>query len=394
MPMQLTVLAAFVAGIVASTMLFLLSCTLCRRCPPQVQMVPVISLHAPSALTPSPRGRWWQAHWLRVVGRSVVLAGAALLANALYASFAVAQESLRHIDPLIFVAIQMTLLLPIAAMFLWWSRPGVAAHMIRQGAIGGLFLGMGFLLVALSLRTLGMLPTAMLTALDGVMASGISWLILRQRQPRLTWLAVLCAGSGAFLLWWIAPGVWQADLVALGCGLCFTLYAFHVERCGMVHLSRQHRWAFFGGALGAMAGVTLALALAFGSWSSLDTLTLTDLAIVCYASWATVLIPLLLFTFLLRSVSAVTVAFFAILEPLMSIGFTFALGTLSLPLLGWMGVGCILLSVLIQTVAALLSSTSSTRGRESRRQPSSSVPMPDMRVTARIEPACNRGNHA
>lgn len=144
----------------------------------------------------------------------------------------------------------------------------------------------------------------------------------------------------------------------------------------MVRLPRQHRWAFVGGALGAMAAVALALALAFGSWSSLDAFTLTDLEVVCYAGWATVLIPVLLFTFLLRSVSAVTIAFSAILEPLMSIGFACALGTLSLPLLGWMGVGCIFLSMLIQMVVALLSVTSSTRGKESMRYPASSTTIP------------------
>jgi drug/metabolite transporter (DMT)-like permease len=311
-----------------------------------------------------------------------VLAGAALLANGLYASFAIARDSLHRIDPLVFVAIQMALLLPGAGVFLWGSRGSAAPRMIRQGMIGGLFLGIGFVLVALSLRTLGILPTAMLTALDGVMASGISWLILRQRQPLLTWLAAFCAGCGAFLLWWITPGAWQADIVALGCGLCFTLYAFHVERCGMVHLSRKHRWAFFGGLIGAMAAVAIVLALSFGYWPSLDAFTLTDLGIVCYASWSAVLIPILLFTFLLRYASAVTVAFFSILEPLMSIGFASALGTLSLPLLGWIGVGGILVSVLVQSGAAALSHTASTGGESTVRCSPAKAATPDSRLPA------------
>jgi drug/metabolite transporter (DMT)-like permease len=369
MPLQLILLAAFVAGIMTSTVLFLLSCAVCRWRHPQVQVVQIGVLGEPFIVPPPARRRWWQARWLRSVARSIVLAGAALLANALYASFAIAQDSLHRIDPLIFVAIQMALLLPGAGVFLWGARGSAAPRMVRQGMIGGLFLGIGFVLVALSLRTLGILPTAMLTALDGVMASGISWLILRQRQPFLTWLAAFCAGCGSLLLWWITPGAWQADIVALGCGLCFTLYAFHVERCGIVHLPHKHRWAFFGGLIGAMAAVAIVLALSFGYWPSLGAFTLTDLEIVCYASWATVLLPILLFTFLLRSASAVTVAFFSILEPLMSIGFASALGTLSLPLLGWIGVGGILVSVLVQSGAAALSNTSSRGSARTMRVP-------------------------
>ncbi len=382
MPLQLMILAAFVAGMMASTVLSLLSCAVCRWRHSQVQVVQRGMLREPSILPPPARGRWWQARWLRIAGRTIVLAGAALLANGLYASFAIAQDSLHRIDPLVFVAIQMALLLPGAGVFLWGSRGSAARRMIRQGMIGGLFLGIGFVLVALSLRTLGVLPTAMLTALDGVMASGISWLILRQRQPFLTWLAALCAGCGAFLLWWITPGAWQADIVALGCGLCFTLYAFHVERCGMVHLSRKHRWAFFGGLIGAMAAVAIVLALSFGYWPSLGAFTLTDLGIVCYASWSAVLIPILLFTFLLRYASAVTVAFFSILEPLMSIGFASALGTLSLPLLGWIGVGGILVSVLVQSGAAALSNTASTGGERTVRYSPAKAATPDSRLPA------------
>ena len=153
----------------------------------------------------------------------------------------------------------------------------------------------------------------------------------------------------------------------------------------MVHLLRKDRWAFFGGLIGTMAAVPIVLALSFGYWPSLGAFTLTDLGIVCYASGFAVLIPILLFTFLLRYASAVTVAFFSILEPLMSIGFASALGTLSLPLLGWVGVGSILVSVLVQSVAAALSTLSSTGGASTVRVPSSKAVMPDSRVPAIVE---------
>jgi hypothetical protein len=139
MPLQVMILAAFVAGMVASAVLFLLRCVACRWRHPQVRVVQMVVLREPFILPPPARGRWWHARWLRVAGRTLVLAGAALLANALYASFAIAQDSLHRIDPLLFVAIQMALLLPGAGVFLWGARGSAAPRIIRQGMIGGLF---------------------------------------------------------------------------------------------------------------------------------------------------------------------------------------------------------------------------------------------------------------
>jgi drug/metabolite transporter (DMT)-like permease len=209
-----------------------------------------------------------------------------------------------------------------------------------------------YLRLSLSLRTLGIVPTAMLTALDGVVASLLSWLLFRQRQPLSTCLAAGCAGCGAFLLWWVAPGFWQTDVLALFCGLLFTAYAFHIERSAVTGAHPKDLWAFFGGVFLSMALVTLALALCFGSWSSVSRFSLADLETLFYTSFAAVLIPVVISTMLLRALSAVTLAFCAILEPVISIAFAYTLGLLSLPPLGWLGLGSILLSVIVQAGAA------------------------------------------
>ncbi|HEU5377246.1 MAG TPA: hypothetical protein VFV38_17590 [Ktedonobacteraceae bacterium] len=47
-----------------------------------------------------------------------------------------------------------------------------------------------------------------------------------------------------------------------------------------------------------------------------------------------------------------TLAFCAILEPTISLGFASLLGTLSMPWPGWLGIGLILLSVLVQAISA------------------------------------------
>jgi drug/metabolite transporter (DMT)-like permease len=290
--------------------------------------------------------------WLRRAGRIIAVIGGPVAMNGLYASFAIAQSVLHQVDPLVFTAVQMALLLPVAALLLFCSRRTWQRARIQQGLIAGGLLGIGFLCMALALRAIGIVPAAMLTALDGILASLLSWLVLRQRQPLYTGLAAACAGLGALLLWWVAPGCWQADLVALGCGLHFTIAALFIERSGVTRGPVRQLWPFLGALFAAMAGITLALALCFGSWSSLATMTSADLGILVYASVGAVLLPILLLTLLQRVLSAVTVAFLAVLEPLGSIGFASAFGTLALPFIGWWGVALILVSMLLQARAA------------------------------------------
>jgi drug/metabolite transporter (DMT)-like permease len=176
--------------------------------------------------------------------------------------------------------------------------------------------------------------------------------VFRQRFSLSTCLAVVCAGLGAFLLWWIASSHWQTDLVALACGLLFTFYAFHVERSGVVReATRQRVLPFFGGLFLSMAAVALALALCFGRWETVQAATSADLVVVLYCGLGTALIPLVITTFLLRYISTVTWAFLAVLEPLFSLVFAYLLGTISLGFFGWCGVIFIFLSMLFQANA-------------------------------------------
>lgn len=301
------------------------------------------------------QGRIFLARWL--VGgtgrRKLFLISGSLLANALFASFACAQPTLQHLDPLVFSAVQMGILLPVALVPLLRAHRPEAVPFIRHGLLGGCLLGLGFLCVALALRAIGILPTAMLTALDGLLASLIAWFLLRKPPTGYAVLAALSAGLGAVLLWLVAPGYWQSDLVALACGLAFTVYGFVVERSRLTQAPLQQWWPFFGALFCAMAGVTLALALCFGSWSSLRALTGTDLAVLLYASLATVAVPVVVLTLLLRHLSAVTLAFLALLEPLISLAFAYVLGSLSLAVPGWIGVGCIFAGLLLQMRAAV-----------------------------------------
>jgi drug/metabolite transporter (DMT)-like permease len=284
--------------------------------------------------------------------RRAGLAIGVLAANLLYASFARATNTLHHIDPIIFTALQMAVLLPGALLCCYHFRRRVTKQLLRQGAIAGLLLGLGFIGEALSLRNIGIVRAAMLTGLDGIMASLIAYYALRQRQHATTWFAAAWALDGAFLLWFLSPGAWQADLLAVLVGLLFCLYALYVERIGLPRTAGQ-LGPFFGVVFATMATVTLVLALCFGNWTTLQAFSRIDLSILAYTSCCTVLIPIVLNTFLQQQITAVGLSFAAVLEPLASLGFAYQQHTLHLAFSGWIGIACILLSFLIVAIGSL-----------------------------------------
>src|SRR5260370_19209144 len=132
-------------------------------------------------------GRWLDVFW-----RKAVVLGGPVVAYVLYATFAIAQDTLQRVDPVIFAALQMTTLLPMAVAFLWISRRTLTVEVARQGAVGGLLLGLGFVGVALSLRNIGIIRAASLTGLDGIMASLLLLIVFRKAQPLATALAGIC----------------------------------------------------------------------------------------------------------------------------------------------------------------------------------------------------------
>jgi drug/metabolite transporter (DMT)-like permease len=283
----------------------------------------------------------------RVLWRKMLLIGVPVVANVLYASFAMAHTALQRIDPIIFVALQMGLLLPVAFVFFMRARRPLVPSVMRQGMIAGILLGLGFLGVALSLRTIGIIRAAALTSCDGIIASLIARWILRQRQSFATGLACILAGVGVFLLWLISPGVWQADILALIVGCLFCLYALSLEQTRLLEQTGQE-WAFFGMMFVTMAAIAFVAALCFGSWNSLRTFSLPDLGLLFYTSWAALLLPIVINTLLLRKLSAISLSFLAMLEPLASIGFAWWQGEIAMTVLGWLGVGSIVVSILVQ----------------------------------------------
>jgi drug/metabolite transporter (DMT)-like permease len=100
----------------------------------------------------------------------------------------------------VFTALQLAFFLPIAVVVLCCTLRPVTKESVRLGLIGGLPLGGGFVCIAISLRDIGVVSTAMLTALEGMIVSLIASLVFHQHPSLSTSLAMICAGVGACFL--------------------------------------------------------------------------------------------------------------------------------------------------------------------------------------------------
>jgi uncharacterized membrane protein len=189
--------------------------------------------------------------------------------------------------------------------------------------------------------------------LDGIVATFISLLIFRQRIQALTWIACACLFLGSLCLWIVSSFHWQADLLAATGGSLFTVCAFLIERWGIAS-DEEHPnqiWPVLGVQFLVMACVTFGLALCFGRWSSVQTFTRIDVAVLVYTSIGTVLLPVVLTIWMQRYVTALSIAFLAILEPLLSVTFAYFLMHEHLPAVAYLGMAIMLIGVLLQAAS-------------------------------------------
>lgn len=280
--------------------------------------------------------------------------GSFFLVNVLYASFSiVARGTLVRVDPLVFTCFQMLLLVPFALFLLYWKRKQVNRAVVMQGALLGEFLGASFLCIALALKMCGITQTTVFICLNGVMATLIAVCVLRQRVVPASWGACLCALIGALILWRVTAQDWQGNITAFVGGSFAMVYAFLVEY--LLYSQQRERaqqvWPVFGVQLLTMAALTVLTALCFGNWQSLRVMVPSDLVILVYTSVGTILVPVLLETIMQRYVSAMTVSYLAVLEPLVSATFAFFIAGERLAPLAYIGAGMILIGVILQATA-------------------------------------------
>jgi drug/metabolite transporter (DMT)-like permease len=100
-----------------------------------------------------------------------------------------------------------------------------------------------------------------------------------------------------------------------------------------------------------MAVTTLVVALCFGQWQTLHFLVPSDLVTLVYLSLATILLPCCILLITQRSISAITVAFFSVVEPLTGVSFAFFSAGERLPLLASIGGGIVIVGIVLQVMA-------------------------------------------
>jgi drug/metabolite transporter (DMT)-like permease len=279
--------------------------------------------------------------------------GGLLLVNVLYASYSlVSMGPLHRVDPVLFVCFQTMLLAPIGFALL--TRAG--RHLTRESVYRGLQLG-GFLSAELlcythSLKDTGMTEAMVFSTVNGVVATFIAWKVFGQRISMLTRWACLFALGGAALVWCTSPSGWQGDFTAFMSGVCLTGYSFHIEQ--LLTESQRHKLRILpiiGIQFLMMALTTLVIALCFGQWQTIRFLVPSDLAALVYLSLVTILLPCLIMLVIQRSISAITVAFFSVVEPLMGACFAFFSAGERLPMLAYIGGGIAIIGIVLQVIA-------------------------------------------
>ena len=292
--------------------------------------------------------------------------GAFLLTILLYASFAlVAHDALGRLDAVLFTAMQMVMLVPCACFLLIKWRSLLTQAVFFRGLVLGGTLASALLLLTYSFKSAGIMETTIFMSLNGLVATGISVFIFRQRLSMYTRMACVCSLVGIVLIWLTAFQHWQGNFTAFVGGSLMTLSAFLVERLLIPVTLRQEKmlWPILGVQMVTMAIGASLLALCFGEWETLSALRLQDFPVMVYTSIGTILLPLILTAKAQRYVSAVTIAFLSILEPLFTCGFAVILGE-HLSALASLGGLVILVGVVLQAVAGVRSDQAPSVGRE------------------------------
>lgn len=281
---------------------------------------------------------------------SMLALGSLLLANVLYASYSlVSPGPLSRVDPLLFVCFQMLLLAPVGFVLVYKARRALCRANVSRGLQLGGLLSAELLCYSHALKETGITEAMVFSTINGVLATLLGWKVFGQRISALTRWACLFALGGACLLWFTAPSDWQGDFTALVSGACLTGSAFQIEQLLAEAQQQKQTIPFVLGVQFVTAALlTMVVALCFGQWETMQRFLPSDLTAFVYLSFAAVFLPCVLMLVAQRSVSAITVAFFSVFEPLTGVTVAFFSTGERLPPLAYIGVGIVLIGILLQ----------------------------------------------
>lgn len=239
-----------------------------------------------------------------------------LLNTFLWATFySVSKEALVRIDPIIFSALEVGILTPIAAGIIFLTRKDVNKESVKRGFFLGTVLSLAVFTTTVALKYTTATNTAFFPSMNGFMAALIAWAILGRPVSRSTWLAGAVSGTGALLLVFgsVANERWTGDLIAFLGALFYTCYIFRVDV--ETRENDVSPWPLFGIELLTMSFWTTLAAVIFGNWQAVHPIFPKDIIVVSYIGLATTFLPTAISIFMQKYIPPVTVAFIYILEP-------------------------------------------------------------------------------
>lgn len=296
-----------------------------------------------------------------------VFAICAFLANpVLFATYyAVAKEALGRIDPILFTFFEMTTLVPVALVILAFTGHRLSWRLVKRGVLLGSSLCLALFTIAIALKYSTATGTAFFPALNGFLAALIAWLVFRQSINTATWCAGILSVAGTSLLLTNAQmgGVRGAVIAFLG-GLFFTIYTF-LSDYGQKEAEKHEElayWPLFAVELLTMALWACLIALLFGDWqNAFHPLFPKDALVILYVAGACTFLPTLITVLMQKDISAVTVSFIYILEPVLgAIIANYYLHEV-LPFYGYLGGGLVVLGAFIHTFGSVKRAEQSAR---------------------------------
>ena len=284
-----------------------------------------------------------------------VIAVFAFLANAvLFATYyAVAKEALGRIDPILFTFFEMTTLAPVALGILALTCHQLTWTVVKRGVLLGSCLCLALFTIAIALKYSTATGTAFFPALNGFLAALITWLFFRQPMNKATLCAGILSLVGTSLLFMNSEmGGMRGAVIAFLGGLFFTIYVFlsddrHKESAKQEELAP---WPLFGVELLTMALWACLVALLFGNWQAFHPLFPKDALVILYVAGACTLLPTYLTVLMQKHISAVSISFIYILEPILgAIIANFYLHEV-LPPYGYLGGGLVIVGAFLHTL--------------------------------------------
>ncbi len=150
-------------------------------------------------------------------------------------TFLIVKDAIALMPVMDFLAVRFT----IAAIILFLLRPQSVRHisrkMLLRGVILGILLGMGYITQTFGLQTTSPAVSGFITGMAVVFTPVLSWMLLRRKISRNTWLAVALAIIGLALLSLHGWSFGTGELLTVGCAL---FIAFHI--IGLGEWSSQH----------------------------------------------------------------------------------------------------------------------------------------------------------